>query len=90
MSFWAVLMFGCAYSILAGTVLLVLWKRSWKAHVLAALVAPVLMIPVVGVSMWVRGGTDALAVALDFAPTVSDWDTPTLQQLSSECGCSLG
>lgn len=67
-SFWAVLMFGYAYSILAGTVLLVLWKRSWKAHVIAALVAPVLMIPVIGVSMWVRGGTDALAAALDFAP----------------------
>lgn len=67
-SFWAVFMFGLPYCILAGTVLLLLWKRSWNAHVLAALVAPILMIPVVGLSIWAHGGIDAFASALEFAP----------------------
>ena len=90
-SFLAVFMFGLPYCILAGTVVLLLWERSWKVHVLAALVAPILMIPVVGVSIWAHGGIDAVASGcFGVCPlTVWEWDTLTLQQLSLECGCSL-
>jgi hypothetical protein len=69
MSFSAVLMFGIPYCILIGVFLLFLWERSWKAHVIAALVAPVLMIPVVGVFLWAAlRGNDAFASAVEFAP----------------------
>jgi hypothetical protein len=88
-SFWAVFMFSLAYCILAGTVLLLLWKCSWKAHVFAALVAPILMIPVVGLPQWRTAGLMLLHRLWSLPPTVSDWDTLTLQQLWLECGCSL-
>jgi hypothetical protein len=67
-SFSAAFIFGIPYCILIGFFLVLLWDRSWKAHVIAALAAPVLMIPIVAVFLWVLKGSDGLASGLQFAP----------------------
>jgi hypothetical protein len=61
-------MFGVPYCIFIGVLFVLLYERSWKAHVIAALVAPVLMIPIVGTFVWVLTGNNVLATALQFAP----------------------
>jgi hypothetical protein len=67
-SFSAAFMFGIPYCILIAFFLILLWERSWKAHVIAALAAPILMIPVVTIFLWILNGTDGLASGLQFAP----------------------
>jgi hypothetical protein len=46
-SFGAMFMFGIPYCILVCVLLFVVWERPLKTHIVAALAAPVLMIPVV-------------------------------------------
>lgn len=67
-SFSAAFMFGVPYCIFIGVLFVLLYERSWKAHLLAALAAPVLMIPIIGVFVWVLTSNNALAAALQFAP----------------------
>ena len=67
-SFSAAFMFGVPYCIFIGVLFVLLYERSWKAHVITALVAPVLMIPIVGIFVWVLTGNNGLATALQFAP----------------------
>ena len=66
--FGVVLMFGIPYCMLVCVLLFVVWERSWKTHIIAALGAPVLMIPVVGGFLWLVDGTNAVASALNYAP----------------------
>ena len=63
-SFPAALIFGIPYLFLIGVLLLVMWRRSWKAHLAALLLAPLLM-----------SGVLALVVSmLDASPKwTSEW-----------------
>jgi hypothetical protein len=67
-SFGAAFMFGIPYGMVVCVLLFVVWERSWESHVVAALAAPVLMIPVIGGFLWLVRGTNAVTSALQYAP----------------------
>jgi hypothetical protein len=67
-SLGAMFMFGIPYCMLVCVLLFVVWERSWKTYVAAALSAPILMIPVVGGFLWVTERKNPVASALEYAP----------------------
>jgi|SRR5687767_2391539 hypothetical protein len=67
-SLGAMFMFGIPYCMLVCVLLFVVWERSWKTYVAAALSAPILMIPVVGGFLWVTERKNLVASALEYAP----------------------
>ena len=67
-SFGAMFMFGIPYCILVCVLLFLVWERPLKTHIVATVVAPVLMIPVVGGFLWLVQGKSPVASALEYAP----------------------
>jgi hypothetical protein len=67
-SFGAVFMFGIPYCMLVCVLLFIVWEHSWKTHIVAALTAPILMIPVVGGFLWMVEGKNPVASAFEYAP----------------------
>jgi hypothetical protein len=68
-SFMAVLVFGLPYAAVIAVLLLVAWRLCWKAHLAAALVAPVLMVVAVGVFLRVGGEPEVSSIMRwTFAP----------------------